>query len=433
MIMADMPGEQLRILGLFFVNPKKAASLLLDQGSVIFGAIAALAITLAISIPSTALENLEMHLVQERVMESVKSASPEARLQAAQQFAAATRPIERRYLASGFQGLVAMAAFFVPVSIILLASIAHLGGAMTILFRDYMPALCGLLFAWTAAHIPVAIFWWVGAVPISPGTPFVLYSQVLGLGLFTGLAAVVLSTVTGASMGESATSAVASVPLAGVIAYFVSASNLSYLFFSPWILYFLYQRFARDMGALGGGLSARQNFKRQLEAATLNPRDADARYQLGLIYVQRRDFENAEKSFREAIAIDPNEADSLLQLGRILRQKPETAKEALGHLERAATINPKLANYEVWRELGAACLATGDAQEALAHLEPYIKAREYDAEGLVLLGQALRKMNRGAEAKSAFERAIEAARTAPDFRRGEVKQWERLARQELRG
>ena len=431
--MADMPGEQLRILGLFFVNPKKAASLLLDQGSVIFGAIAALAITLAISIPSTALENLEMHLVQERVMESVKSASPEARLQAAQQLAAAARPLERRYLASGFQGLIAMAAFFVPVSIILLASIAHLGGAMTILFRDYMPALCGLLFAWTAAHIPVAIFWWVGAVPISPGTPFVLYSQVLGLGLFTGLAAVVLSTVTGASIGESATSAVASVPLAGVIAYFVSASNLSYLFFSPWILYFLYQRFARDMGALGGGLSARQNFKRQLEAATLNPRDADARYQLGLIYVQRRDFENAEKSFREAIAIDPNEADSLLQLGRILRQKPETAKEALGHLERAATINPKLANYEVWRELGAACLATGDAQEALAHLEPYIKAREYDAEGLVLLGQALRKMNRAAEAKSAFERAIEAARTAPDFRRGEVKQWERLARQELRG
>jgi len=427
-----MPGDQLRILGLFFVNPKKAASLILDQGSVIIAALTAIAITLAISIPSTALQNLELHLVQERVMESVNSASPEARLYATQQYAAATRPIERRYLASGFQGLIAMAAFFVPVSIVLLASLAHLGGAMTILFRDYMPALCGLLYAWAAAHVPVAIIWWLGVVPVSPGTPFVLYSQVLGLGLFVGLASVVLSTVTGASAGESAASAVASIPIAGTIAYFVSASNLSYLFFSPWILYFLYQRFARDMGTLGCGLSARQNFKRQLEAATLNPHDADARYQLGLIYVQRRDFANAETRFREAIAIDPNEAEALFQLGRILRQQPETAKEALGHLERAAAINPKLANYEVWRELGAACLATGDVTEALAHLEPYIKAREYDAEGLVLLGQALRKANRDAEAKAAFERAIEAARTAPAFRRGEVKQWERQARQELR-
>ncbi|MBM3767227.1 MAG: tetratricopeptide repeat protein [Acidobacteria bacterium] len=423
--MARMLGEQLRILGLFFINPKKASSLTLDQGSAIFAAIAAIAITLAISIPASSLERVEMQLVQARLAEM-----PPAEAQ--HLYAAAMKPFDRRYYASGFSSLIAMAAFFVPVSIILLASLAHLGGAMTVLFRDYMPALCGLLFAWTAAHVPVAVFWWIGAVPLSPGTPFVLYSQVLGLGLFTGLATVVLSTVTGASPGESATASVVSIPIAGAIAYFVSASNLSYLFFSPWILYFLYQRFARDMGALGGGLSARQNFKRQLDAATLNPRDADARYQLGLIYVQRRDFGNAEARFREAIAIDPNEADSLFQLGRILRQKPETAKEALQLLERAATINPKLANYEVWRELGAACLATGDAAEALAHLEPYIKAREYDAEGLVLLGQALRKCNREAEAKAAFERAIEAARTAPDFRRGEVKQWERQARQELR-
>jgi len=166
--------------------------------------------------------------------------------------------------------------------------------------------------------------------------------------------------------------------------------------------------------------------------ATLNPRDADAHYQLGLIYVQRRSLEEAEKSFRRAVEIDPNDPESLFQLGKLLRLQPQHETEALDLLERAVKINPRLSNYEVWRELGALALASGHPKEALEQLEYYVNYREYDPEGLVLLGQALRAANREADAKSMFQKAIEAAKTAPDFRRPALRRWESQARQELR-
>ena len=78
-------------------------------------------------------------------------------------------------------------------------------------------------------------------------------------------------------------------------------------------------------------------------------------------------------------------------------------------------------------------LATGAPQEALTYLERYIQVREYDPEGLVLYGRALRSLERPDEARAAFLNAVEAVKTAPAFRRRELGQWEREARQELKG
>jgi len=328
-------------------------------------------------------------------------------------------------------GLLGMGGLFVPFSLIFLALAAHLGSVTTVLFRDYMPALSGLLFAWGAAHLPISVLWIAGIVPMQPGAPMVSISQWIGLGLFAAFAIPVLSTVTSAALPQCAMGAVVAGTSAIVVSKLLGSSNLHYMLVSPWILFLLYQRFAGDMGMLGGGLAARQNFKRQLELATINPLDADAHYQLGLLYLQRHALTEAEASLRRAVEIDPNEPDALFHLGRLLRQRPETAVEARQLLERAAHLNPKLSNYEVWRELGGAALASNDVEEALAHLEPYTKAREFDPEGMVLYGQALRAASRENEARLAFEKAIEAARTAPDFRRHELKRWEAAARKEL--
>jgi tetratricopeptide (TPR) repeat protein len=220
---------------------------------------------------------------------------------------------------------------------------------------------------------------------------------------------------------------------AGASLLFANSGNLVYMLASPWLLYYGYQTFGRDLTSLGGGLSARQNFKRQLEIATVNPRDADAHYQLGLVYVQRRANSEAEASFRRALEIDPNEPDALFQLGSLLRKQPGREAEARTLLERGAQLDPKLASHQVWRELGAVALATGATTEALIHLDRYVNVREYDPEGLVLYGRALKATQKTAEAKAAFERAIEAVKTAPKFRKGELSPWEKQARQELKG
>ena len=79
---------------------------------------------------------------------------------------------------------------------------------------------------------------------------------------------------------------------------------------SPFILYYLYMAFRGDLGAIGQSFRSRQNFKRMMEASTLNPHDADAQYQLGLIYQQRRQYSEAIARFQAAVKIDKMEADA---------------------------------------------------------------------------------------------------------------------------
>lgn len=415
-----MLADQFKYLGLFYVNPKRAASGVLDHGKFLFGLIAAVLVTIALGIGTDSVKSQEFS----REMERIAQATPQITQDDLAGFPATRRLIERRYFATSLKSLFVLAVVFVPVCILILTAWAHLGGGLTILFRDFMPVLAGLLFAWAASQLPIAIFWWTGL----GGIPL----EIAGIVYFLMLAAAVLSTVMGVSLGQAAGAEIGALAAsAGAGLLIVGLGNVPYLFASPLLLYYLYQNTARDMSALSGGLASRQNFKRQLELATINPRDADAHYQLGLIYAQRRAHIQAEQSFRRALEIDPNEPDALFHLGRLLRQQGHDA-EARQLLERGAQIDPKLASHQVWRELGAVALATGQPTDALAHLQYYVNVREYDPEGLVLYGRALRSLSRPDEARAAFQKAIEAVRTAPQFRRGELVTWEKQARQELK-
>lgn len=421
---AEMIGDQLRCLFLFYVNPRKAASAVLDHGKLLFAVLAAVMVTLAIGTAARPMIDAEQSaLVQLPNSPEQLDAYREASVRA-------SNLVGRRYFATEVKSLLLLAVVFVPICILILVAWDHLGGGLTILFRDYAPVLAGLLMAWAAAHLPLAIVWWSPLMHSSLAVPL----QLAGIVYFLLLAAPVLSTVTGADLSHAAVTGFLGAFASAVASlFFANSGNLLYMFASPWILYYAYQRFGGDIRSLGGGLSERQEFKRHLELATINPRDADAHYQLGLLYVQRRLPAEAEERFRRALEIDPNEPDVLFQLGRLLRQQDGRVEEARQYLEKGARLNPKLSSHEVWRELGAVDLAAGHVDAALDHLTRYIAIREYDPEGLVHYGRALRAANRKPEAKTAFERAIEAARGAPKFRRAELSRWEVQARQELRG
>lgn len=163
----------------------------------------------------------------------------------------------------------------------------------------------------------------------------------------------------------------------------------------------------------------------------MNDRDADAQYQLGLIYAGRRDWEQAEARFRRAAEIDPEDADYQFHLGRALHELGKAA-ESIDPLERAAKLNDKVAGSEVWRELGGAYLDLRQAEPAAAALQKFVERHEYDPQGLVLLGRALRALGRQEQAVPYFKSAIAAAETMPAHRRGETRRWAAAARQELR-
>ena len=100
----------------------------------------------------------------------------------------------------------------------------------------------------------------------------------------------------------------------------------------------------------------------------MNEHDAEAQYQLGLIYQQRRQQTEAIKHFRRAVEIDPKEPDANHQLGIVARQEGRL-QDALNHFAPVLTHDDKYRQSEIWREIGATYLAAGMLTEAKTALE----------------------------------------------------------------
>jgi tetratricopeptide (TPR) repeat protein len=200
---------------------------------------------------------------------------------------------------------------------------------------------------------------------------------------------------------------------------------------SPFFLFYAWYFLGGEIGNLGSGLRMRQNFRRNLEAATVNPHDAEAQYQLGLIAQERRQFSEAIQRFKNAIAINAGETDAHFQLGRIARRQGRL-NDALGHFQTVLDQDEKHHQSEILRELGALYISARQFEHAVHELTTYVERRPYDPEGLYYYGQALEGMGRGAEAVEMYRRCVESASTAPRYIQRSVAQWSRLAQKALR-
>lgn len=175
----------------------------------------------------------------------------------------------------------------------------------------------------------------------------------------------------------------------------------------------------------------RARFRRTLEAATLNPADASAHYNLGLIYLERGEIEEAQRRFEQATTIDPEEIDAHYQLGRIARLQ-NRLPEAIGHFEQVVARDPEHAQHEVWREIGATYLAAGQFADAREMLARFLARRENDPEGLYLMGRALFGLGRRREAFECMRACIRAVESAPAYKHRTERRWMAEAKQFLR-
>jgi hypothetical protein len=330
-----------------------------------------------------------------------------------------------RVVASSAFGPIATVAglvfLYVPATLLLVTLFDRVGSFAVALRRDLAGLLVCTLSAFTVAFLPV------GLVGLFASVPAPIRLALVGAGVvgFAALMVVALQTACGANLGP----AVATVALS-----WLSFGLQGFLLFlaSPWILFFGYRAMQGQATDVLGGLGARRSFRRYLEASTLNPRDADAHYQLGLIHMQRRQLREAAERFRRAVEIDPGEVDAQFQLARIARQEGRW-EDSIGHLEAVLARDPQHSSYEAWREAGAVYLSTGAFGHARSVLERFVEKRPYDPEGLHRLGVACRALGETEKARGLFERCVEAARTAPDHRQREVRPWRHEAEKELRG
>jgi Tfp pilus assembly protein PilF len=104
--------------------------------------------------------------------------------------------------------------------------------------------------------------------------------------------------------------------------------------------------------------SARERFEK---AVALDPNNADAHYNLGLIYFGDRQLEKAVVQYKKAIAIDPKHANARLNLGIALAQAG-SFDQAVTEYQEAIKVKPDFA--EAYNNLAVAQENRGKLEEA---------------------------------------------------------------------
>ena len=327
---------------------------------------------------------------------------------------------------SFYTPLLMLAAVYVP-GVLLLAKLLGRLGSLGILFqRDYAPLLTCAAMAWAAAILPLAVL-----VRVVPLFAFVILGWLAWV-YFAVLMFFAVRTVFGTGNGTAAgVVSLSWIPLL-LVGFFLGPLRwLLNLVASPFFLLFAFYYLRSEFSQLGDGLRRQQSLRRMLEAAAVNPHDGEAQYQIGLIYQQRRRYTDAIERFRNAVAIDPQETDAHFQLGRIAFLQRRFA-DALSHFETVAAQDEKHSQSEILRELGAVYLAVGRPEDARRELALYVDRRPYDPQGLYYYGRVLEELGDLGGAREAYAQAVEAARTAPRYRRRVVAEWSRLAQRQSR-
>ena len=206
------------------------------------------------------------------------------------------------------------------------------------------------------------------------------------------------------------------------ILYFIFTSPIGFVIGTPALLlisFFLLQGYFREIAIKR---QAETDFKQRREFATLNPTDASTHYNLGLLYQERKDFDEARKSFEKAVEIDTDELDAHYQLGRIAREQ-NRLQDAINHFSQVITHSQNHAQYEIWREIGATYISANQFGDAKDALEKFLDERPNDPEGLFLMGKSQAGLGDKNAAVKMMKACIEAVKNAPAYKNRLEQHW----------
>lgn len=142
---------------------------------------------------------------------------------------------------------------------------------------------------------------------------------------------------------------------------------------------------------------------------------AKALFQQGLSLTQAGDWGRAEQLFAQALALAPGRPSLMQNLGiaRVVLKRHAEAEPLLrAALDPHAPASPE--TLGAWRALAQAQLALAQYQPALTSLERCFALGETGAIPRAQYAQCLSRLNRGAEAITAYQRALHADPQLPD-------------------
>ena len=182
---------------------------------------------------------------------------------------------------------------------------------------------------------------------------------------------------------------------------------------------------------LGAGRTGTGDFQRNMRELTVNPRNADAHYQLGRISLDRGNPNAACGYFEAAVKITQHVAEYYYYFGLACERKKNWAK-ALECYENAYRLDPEYGQGDIFREVGKAYLNTGSVEKGKEFLTFFLARRDADPEARYWMAEALQKSGDTDEARFQLTLIIEQAKANPRFFRKRNREWIYRARNLMR-
>jgi tetratricopeptide (TPR) repeat protein len=325
------------------------------------------------------------------------------------------------------QALLFLLIIYIPAIIVISNAISGDGVGLSVSRQEYRAHISALMPLWGMLYLICAPLQWlmphfliIGLVEISVG---MLIRSLLLLG-YTFWAIKQLNYLSPVQALGVFLLTWFTAPLYYVLASFLFALPL---FIMIPLIFFGYQWLRGYQSAHIG----ERAYQQHLHTLTANPQDADAQYQLGLIYLKRRSLDAARRYFESAIKIDPVDADYHYYLGRAFELKGEWAR-ALEQYEETYRINPEHGLGDIFREVGKGYLHTGNPEKAIEFLNFFLTKRGSNPEGRYWLAVALKESGDTAQMNAQLQMIVEQARSNPRFFRKENREWIYRARNLIR-
>jgi tetratricopeptide (TPR) repeat protein len=323
------------------------------------------------------------------------------------------------------QMLLFLSIVYIPFLIAMSNLLAGDGLGFTMSRAEYLRHLSALLPLWGVLFLVAApflpLFLVLGFLDLSAGELWLMLSmtaytvwavkELNYIPVFTSLSIFGLSLLT--------------LPVLFVLTNFLL--SLPFFILLP-LLYVFLMRFRELLAAKG----SERHFLQHLRRLTVNPRDADAHYQLGLLHFRRGNWDAAEGYFHAALEIDPADPDYHYFKGRVLEARGDWARAAKEY-ETTYSLNPEYGLGDLFREVGKAYLHQDRPDKAIEFLRHFLSRRGSDPEGRYWLAVALQKTGKADEMRVQLHTILDQARSNPRFFRREHRQWICRTRTLLRG
>ena len=136
----------------------------------------------------------------------------------------------------------------------------------------------------------------------------------------------------------------------------------------------------------------------------LEPNHSTSHLDLGIVYLNWGDFQQAISFFKIAIELNPDLAKAYYHLGMSLRMSGNV-QQATAHLQKAIEIQPNLS--EAYNNLAMCCMSEREIDQAISYLQKALELQPLSSDAYNNLGMCWLDKGKIDQAISCFEQAVE--------------------------